>query len=414
MNSTESTTVKNDTAANPPSNGRETLNIGIVLPSEERHPVGWLATRALGTEIEWRNAPAELQWFVPQTATSRWTDDASLNISRLPENLDELEHDVDVLVGFELAKTTSEFVVDPTSVDLTLHDATGLLRRYLQPDPSDATHPGPALKESIIVDVDDDTSDTVAAEVARHARSRELPITLIGPLDNQTRFATKLKDHNQTSTALDNDLDPEEFGAVVQYAAVIVTSDPALHQLANALHGRSVLVDDTSDSKELQRALWSAASNIAILESDRTLEDRVTRLAEIVEQTALLRLNRTITARSASQERERGEKSQKLHEQQSTHWRQQRRRAHQSIDALRQELLQLQKELDVARDDADNTRQALRAQHNRLNQLETEIARRDQGPARLQRSVDWHSVVAQIERDALRVLRWLRSQLGRG
>ena len=34
------------------SQGREILNIGIVLPTEERHPVGWLATRALGAEIE--------------------------------------------------------------------------------------------------------------------------------------------------------------------------------------------------------------------------------------------------------------------------------------------------------------------------------------------------------------------------
>ncbi|MDP7067983.1 MAG: hypothetical protein QF637_10210 [Acidimicrobiales bacterium] len=414
MNSIESTTAKNDTAANPPSNGRETLNIGIVLPTQERHPVGWLTTRALGTEIEWRNAPVELQWFVPRTATSQWTDDASLNISRLPENLEELEDDVDVLVGFELAETTSEFVVDPTSVDLTLHDATGLLRRYLLPDLSDSTHPAPTLKESIVVDIDDDMSDMVAAEVARHARSRELPVTLIGPSDHQTRFATKLKHYKQTSTALNNDLDPEEFGAVAQHAALIVTSDPALHQMAKTFHGRSVLVDDNLDNKELQRALWSAASNIAVLEPDGALEERVTRLAEVVEQTALLRLNRTISARSASQERERGEQSQKLHEQQSTHWRQQRRQAHQLIDALRQELLQLQKELDIARDDADNTRQALRAQHNRLNELETEIARQDQGPARLQRSVDWHSVAAQLERDVLKVLRWLRNQLGRG
>ena len=94
--------------------------------------------------------------------------------------------------------------------------------------------------------------------------------------------------------------------------------------------------------------------------------------------------------------------------------RQQRRRAHQSIDALRQELLQLHNELEATKDDANNTRQALRAQHNRLNELETEIARRDQGPARLQRSIDWHSVAAQLERDLVKVLRWLRRRFGRG
>jgi chromosome segregation ATPase len=194
----------------------------------------------------------------------------------------------------------------------------------------------------------------------------------------------------------------------------VITSDITLHQLANVLHGRSVLISNNADDKEIQHHLWAASVNIASLESNPALEDRVSRLAEIIEQTALLRLNRPITSRSASQERKRNEQSHHLHQQQSTHWSQQRRRAHQSIDALRQELLQLHNDLEAAKDDANNTRQALRAQHNRLNELETEIARRDQGPARLQRSIDWHSVAAQLERDLLKVLRWLRRRLGRG
>ena len=47
------------------------------------------------------------------------------------------------------------------------------------------------------------------------------------------------------------------------------------------------------------------------------------------------------------------------------------------------------------------------------NELETQVARLDQGPARLPRSIDWPSVMSQIERDLVAVLRWLRRQLGR-
>ena len=53
MNSIESTkTAPTETSQKSEPTGRETLNVGIVLPNDERHPVGWLATRALGTEIE--------------------------------------------------------------------------------------------------------------------------------------------------------------------------------------------------------------------------------------------------------------------------------------------------------------------------------------------------------------------------
>lgn len=410
----ETTTSSADIEAKSPPDARETLNIGIVLPNDDRHPVGWLATRALGREIEWRNAPVELQWFVTPTATPQWATETSLDINYLPENIEELEHDLDVLVEFDVTDHTAEFVVDPTSIDLSLHDSIGLLRRYLPLESINAIHPAPSLKESILVDVDDQISDIAAVEIARHARSRQLPVTLIGAPQHQTGFATKLTTHNQTSTPLGNDLDPEELAAVIQNAAIVITSDITLHQLANVLHGRSVLISNNADDKEIQHHLWAASVNIASLESNPALEDRVSRLAEIIEQTALLRLNRPITSRSASQEKKRNEQSHHLHQKQSTHWSQQRRRAHQSIDALRQELLQLHNELEAAKDDANNTRQALRAQHNRLNELETEIARRDQGPARLQRSIDWHSVAAQLERDLLKVLRWLRRRLGRG
>ena len=81
---------------------------------------------------------------------------------------------------------------------------------------------------------------------------------------------------------------------------------------------------------------------------------------------------------------------------------------------MREELLNVEAKLDTAENEADNSRRALRAQHNRLNQLEMDIAERDQGPARLQHTGDWHSVVAQIERDALKILHWLRRQFGKG
>jgi len=147
---------------------------------------------------------------------------------------------------------------------------------------------------------------------------------------------------------------------------------------------------------------------------DTTLEHKIQRLAEIVEQTALLRLDRTISDRTAAQERERNHQIVTLHERQAIQWNQQRRRSKQTIDRMREDLLNLEAKLGIAENEADDNRRALRAQHNRLNQLEMDIAERDQGPARLQRSVDWSSVVAQIERDALKVLHWLRRQFGKG
>ena len=57
MNSMETTTSSADNEAKAPPDAREPLNIGIVLPNDDRHPVGRLATRALGREMEWPNAP---------------------------------------------------------------------------------------------------------------------------------------------------------------------------------------------------------------------------------------------------------------------------------------------------------------------------------------------------------------------
>ena len=173
----ETTTSSADIEAKLPPDARETLNIGIVLPNDDRHPVGWLAMRALGREIEWRNAPVELQWFVTRTATPQWATESSLDINYLPENVEELEHDLDVLVEFDVTDHSADFVVDPTSIDLSLHDSIGLLRRYLPLESINAIHPAPSRKESILVDVDDQISDIAAVEIARHAHSRQLPIT---------------------------------------------------------------------------------------------------------------------------------------------------------------------------------------------------------------------------------------------
>ena len=98
--------------------------------------------RALGREIEWRNAPVELQWFVTRTATPQWATESSLDINYLPENVEELEHDLDALVEFDVTDHSADFVVDPTSIDLSLHDSIGLLRRYLPLESINAIHPG--------------------------------------------------------------------------------------------------------------------------------------------------------------------------------------------------------------------------------------------------------------------------------
>ncbi|RZP37369.1 MAG: hypothetical protein EVA19_06745 [Acidimicrobiales bacterium] len=415
MNSIESTkTAPTETSQKSEPTGRETLNVGIVLPNDERHPVGWLATRALGTEIEWRNGPVDIHWFVEQSTPPLWADDRTLTINQLPEDINELESELDVILGHGLANKEIEFGIDPAVVELTVHDTTTLLTRYLLPDLTQANHPAPSLRESIVVDVSNDLSETVATEIARHALSKTIPISLLGSGAEQSRFAAKLQRHNQTATDVGSDLDPDEFGALIQHAAVVVTEDPAVQHLAQVLHGRAVFITEASDSQTIQRDLWSATSGISHPQPDTTLEHKIQRLAEIVEQTALLRLDRTISDRTAAQERERNHQIVTLHERQAIQWNQQRRRSKQTIDRMREDLLNLEAKLDIAENEADDNRRALRAQHNRLNQLEMDIAERDQGPARLQRSVDWSSVVAQIERDALKVLHWLRRQFGKG
>ena len=332
----------------------------------------------------------------------------------MPEDINELESELDVILGHGLANKEIEFGIDPAVVQLTLHDTAALLTRYLLPDLTQANHPAPSLRESIVVDVSNDLSETVATEIARHALSKTIPISLLGSGAEQSRFAAKLQRHNQTATDVGSDLDPDEFGALIQHAAVVVTEDPAVQHLAQVLHGRAVFITEASDSQSIQRDLWSATSGISHPQPDTTLEHKIQRLAEIVEQTALLRLDRTISDRTAAQERERNHQIVTLHERQAIQWNQQRRRSKQTIDRMREDLLNLEAKLGIAENEADDNRRALRAQHNRLNQLEMDIAERDQGPARLQRSVDWSSVVAQIERDALKVLHWLRRQFGKG
>ena len=415
MNSIESTkTAPTQPSQKSEETGRETLNVGIVLPNDERHPVGWLATRALGTEIEWRNGPVDIHWFVEQSTPPLWADDRTLTINQLPEDINELESELDVILGHGLANKEIEFGIDPAVVQLTLHDTAALLTRYLLPDLTQANHPAPSLRESIVVDVSNDPSETVATEIARHALSKTIPISLLGSGAEQSRFAAKLQRHNQTATDVGSDLDPDEFGALIQHAAVVVTEDPAVQHLAQVLHGRAVFITEASDSQSIQRDLWSATSGISHPQPDTKFEHKIQRLAEIVEQTALLRLDRTISDRTAAQERERFHQIVTLHERQAIQWNQQRRRSKQTIDRMREDLLNLEAKLGIAENEADDNRRALRAQHNRLNQLEMDIAERDQGPARLQRSVDWSSVVAQIERDALKVLHWLRRQFGKG
>ncbi len=415
MTSIESTT----TAATKASQesvpkGRETLSVGIVLPNEERHPVGWLATRALGNEIEWRNGPVNLHWFAEKSTPALWADDGSLKVNQLPQDLNELENELDVILGHGISKKEIEFGIDPASVELTIHDTITLLPRYLLPDLTRATHPALSLQESIVVDVKGDLSEAVAAEIARHALSRTVPISLIGSEADQAGFAAKLHRYDQTATDVGSDLDPDEFAALIQHAAVVVTGDPAVQHLAEVLHGRSVLISQNSDGQTIQRDLWSATAGVSHPRQDPTVEAKIQRLAEIVEQTALLRLGRTISNRTATQERKRNEQIVSLHERQAIQWNQQRRRSKQTIDQMREELLKVETQLGIAENEADNSRRALRAQHDRLNQLEMEIAERDQGPARMHRSVDWHSVVAQIERDALKALHWLRRQFGKG
>lgn len=402
-----------DSSAGSTPSGREVLRIGVILPTEERHPVRWLAARALGAELAWRNSPTDLQWFVQPPTASPWLHDTTVAINTVPENVSEMGGELDVVVGFIDSGSAYEFWVDPASAEMSMEDAVALIPRYLTPSLVKEAHPAPSLSESILVDVTTRCSDVVAAEVSRHALSRSLPISLIGPTDEQSHFVTQLARHGQSATDVGTDLDPEQFGSLIQHSAVVVTSDVSLHHLARVLHGRTVLLEADVDDQHMQRDLWRAVSDPSGDRRHFSIEQKMGRLAEIVEQTALLRLGRSLSERTIAQESERNQQLMTLGHQQSVHWMRQRRRSQHTIDELRIALRQLEEERDTALTDAATSRLELRTQHRRLNELEMRVAQLDQGPARLQRTVDWSSVISQIERDLLAVLRWLRRQLGR-
>ena len=402
-----------DVSAGSSPGGREVLRIGVILPTEGQHPVNWLAARALGAELAWRNSPTDLQWFVQLPTASTWLNDTTIAINAVPENVLEMGGELDVVVGFNDSNNTYDFWVDPVSAEMTMTDAVALIPRYLTPSLVEEAHPAPSLSKSILVDVTTPCSDVVAAEVSRHALSRSLPISLIGPMDEQAHFATQLARHDQTATDVGTDLDPEQFGALIQHSAVVVTSDDSLHHLARVLHGRTVLLEADIDDQQIQLDLWRAVSDDTSDRSHISIEQKMDRLAEIVEQTALLRLGRSLSERTIEQESERNQQLIALGNQQSVHWVQQRRRSQHTIDELRNALRQLEEERDTALTDAATSRLELRTQHRRLNELEMRVAQLDQGPARLPRTVDWSSVISQIERDLVTILRWLRRQLGR-
>ena len=409
------TTARSNTnaPAGSSSHGRDVLHLGVILPTKERHPVGWLAARALAAELAWRNAPTDLHLLVEERKDTPWASDTSAIINKVPENFEELGSELDVVVGFVGSAEPHDFYVNPLSAGMTMDDAVALLPRYLTPSRVQETHPAPSLAESILVDAATDSSMVIAAEVARHAQSRALPISLLGSSNEQAHFATQLARYERNATDIGTDLDPEQFGAVVQRSAVVLTSDPALHHLARVLHGRSVLLDANADDQYVQRELWRAGSALPDEHPGLSIEEKIARLAEVVEQTALLRLGRPISNRSVEQEIERNQQLITLQQQQAGHWIRQRHRSQRNIDQLRQQIKQLEEERDTALADATTSRIELQRQHHRLNELEMGMAQQDQGPARLQRSVDWPSVMAQIERDLLAVLRWFRRQFGR-
>ena len=228
MGSTKSPTTDDlsaDSSAGSSPSGREVLRIGVILPTEERHPVRWLAARALGAELAWRNSPTDLQWFVQPPTASPWLHDTTVAINTVPENVSEMGGELDVVVGFIDSDSTYEFWVNPASAEMSMEDAVALIPRYLTPSLVEEAHPAPSLSESILVDVTTRCSDVVAAEVSRHALSRSLPISLIGPTDEQSHFATQLARHGQSATDVGTDLDPEQFGSLIQHSAVVVTSD---------------------------------------------------------------------------------------------------------------------------------------------------------------------------------------------
>ena len=78
-----------DSSAGSSPSGREVLRIGVILPTDERHPVRWLAARALGAELAWRNSPTDLQWFVQLPTASTWRHDTTVAINAVPENVSD-------------------------------------------------------------------------------------------------------------------------------------------------------------------------------------------------------------------------------------------------------------------------------------------------------------------------------------
>ena len=86
------TTARSNTnaPAGSSSHGREVLHLGVILPTKERHPVGWLAARALAAELAWRNAPTDLHLLVEEREDTPWASDTSAIINQVPENFEEL------------------------------------------------------------------------------------------------------------------------------------------------------------------------------------------------------------------------------------------------------------------------------------------------------------------------------------
>ena len=72
----------------------------------------------------------------------QWASESSPDINYLPENVEELEHDLDALVEFDVTDHSADFVVDPTSIDLSLHDSIGLLASLPAPRVHKRNPPG--------------------------------------------------------------------------------------------------------------------------------------------------------------------------------------------------------------------------------------------------------------------------------
>ena len=416
LTSSSSSKITKSSSSNPELLSRERLQIGFVLPDDEELPINWLIAKALGAEIQWRSGPADLQWFAKPSNQLWHLESYAMSISALPSDLSDLEGQVDVLITFGAGRDAPQFVVDPELLEISFSSVTSLLTRHLAEELTQLIHPAPSLKGSILIDVSTEPATLMVTELARHAATRKLAIASIGPRIHQSALAATLVKLGETPIGLETDFDADEFGALIQHAGVVVTSDPALHELSNALHGRSVLIADEINSKGFQQALWSAASDTADIEKNSSVDSKIDRLSQVVEQTALMRLDPSVLNLdlSPSDELMRIRKQIEFHDVQAQNWWRQRRRSHQTIDRLRQEILQITQDLESTKGELDKTKKASRLQHKRLNELEMMVAEYDQGPARLQPSVDWNSVRAQIEREFLKILRWVRQKIGRG